>query len=228
MRKQRNLANLLFFVVPAIAVITMAIIFRSSVISTLVSLVCLFGCFVNGSRWKYFFIVTGAGALCYALFALFNRYYGEAIVNGLYALPFYVIGSLVRMKNIKEGKGSGNPLERVPWIVKGLVLVAFLVGYYFLLRALGSEEVILNTIATGLVMLAIYFSVARSPWQWVFWLVDSALVAILWSPWIKGVENLPLFILNLSYIILDIYGLVRSRDGWKKTSRASTDSESMV
>lgn len=168
------------------------------------------GCFCNGIQFKWYFIITSIGALAYGILAFTQGYYGEAIVNVCYAAPYYIIGSIIRIRNYKKGKSASlnsDPLSQIPLWLKLLVLVAFLVGYGFFLKAIHSELVIFNTITTGLILVAIYLSVARSPYQWIFWIIDSVLVAIMWSPWLKGLDNLPLFILNICYIVMDVYAV---------------------
>lgn len=209
--KRVSVAQYLFLIIPIIITIVCTIVFKSSWISTVITIVSFTGCFMNAIQNKWFFLVQSLGALAYGILSLTQGYYGEAIINLCYSAPYYLIGSLIRINNYKKGKSqslNSDPLSAIPLWVKLIVLAAFLVGYGFFLKAIHSELVIFNTITTGLVIVCIYLSVARNPIQWVIWSLDSILVAIMWSPWIKGLTNLPIFILNLSYLAMDIYALV--------------------
>ncbi len=149
------------------------------------SLAAIFGVFcvvlcAGGKRSQYYWGFVNI--LAYIVIALMNKYYGEVMLNALYYLPTQFIGMYVWKKHYSN---ENDQVEGKRMGVRGLILwgissAAGVIGYKFILDALGGNATLLDSMSTVFSLAANALMVARYREQWLLWIIVDVITVIMW------------------------------------------------
>ncbi|MGN0814597.1 MAG: nicotinamide riboside transporter PnuC [Candidatus Coproplasma sp.] len=194
-----------------------------SLVSALLGVSCvIFN--AKGSVWGQ--IISVGFAFTYAAFAYTNRYYGETIIYLALMLPIHVasIISWLRNKNDKSAhiEVKINKLSKREYIafVVGAAVVS--VGFYFLLYALNTDNLIVSTISLVASMGAAYLMLRRCEYFSLCFIANDLILLVLWSMKIPelGTAVVPSLISFALYLINDSYSFFN----WKRIKRRQQSS----
>lgn len=199
-----------------------------------VSFIALIACFFATNNTNYlslisaivtvFYVMTAAKGLYWSPLANIvclvfyiwvsatQAFWGEVIRDAALLFPLAVVGCITWIKNRDKHNEQVVKVRNLSWQEYLYTLLAGIVGgvgVYFLLDALGTNQVILNTITFTLAVMATYLLYRRSRWYAILFLVNNIVTIVLWALTFdaSGLEFLPIM---LSYVInslLNIYGL---------------------
>lgn len=156
----------------------------------------------------------------YGLLSLTQKYYGEAIVNGLISLPIAIFSIItwLRNKNKKENVDvQVNQLKKKEYLCMMPALIVIFVGAFFMLKALNANQVVINTISIVCCIAAGYLMMRRSPFYALAYICADIAVITLWSITIfnGGLSYLPTLLSVCCFFVNDVYGLVN----WQRKGR---------
>ena len=158
-------------------------------------------------------------AVLYGIIAFFCRYYGEMITYLCMTAPIAVLTAIAWIKHPYK---DSNEVE-VSRVSKGQILVmsaltvAVTVVFYFILSALGNENLFVSTFSVTTSFVACYLSLLRSPYYAIAYVVNDLVLVVLWSLAARAdIAYLPMVFCFLMFFINDIYGFVN----WLKIQRA--------
>ncbi len=139
--------------------------------------------------------------------------YAGALYNILYSLPMLIWG-YIKWKNVQDEKNSGvKVLSKRIRIISSLIILVTTIIYAIILKYLGGNNYILDSITAILGYVAIYLMSNKYIEQWITWIVCNAVSVILWIIiTIQNVNNLPMLLMWTIYLINSIYGYV----SWNK------------
>jgi len=157
--------------------------------------------------------------------------YGEVIVYLALILPVTVYGLINWMKNkfSDNRKGQVVKIIRTRW-VELLVLfgsqAVLGVGYYFLLRALHTNLLLISTFSLALSFVAVYLVARRSEIALLGWVVEDFLVLALWITVIaKGsTDSAVMIVMACMNIISDSYGVFM----WRRLKKSQSNPKSVT
>lgn len=154
-------------------------------------------------------VVSIAFSILYSIVSFRFRYYGEMILYlGLY-IPIEVVTLVVWFKN-RYNKTSQVKVETEKPIdfLWSLVLgSAVTFGAYFLLRHLGTENLMWSTVSVFTSMVACYFILRRTSFYAIFYAINDVILVILWTyAAVKDSSYICMAICFLCFLINDVYG----------------------
>ena len=128
------------------------------------------------------YIFGTVNTILYAIAAWKARYYGDVMLNLLYYLPTNIIGWVAWKKNLnKETKQVY--MRRMTWkqdVLLGVVSVAGVLGYSLILKLLGGNLPLIDSMSTVFSVIAQILLIKRFTEQWVIWIIVDVVSVIMW------------------------------------------------
>lgn len=211
--KGYNILDLILILTGMVVVTISGILFGSKwyiIVSTLLGLLCVF----TQAKGKISTQFIGIIHFCFYIFISYNqKYYGEALLYLIIMLPMYIYGVVHWLAN-RDKKDNvvivKSNLSKKEWLISSLCFVSISIGVFFLLKALNTSQLIINTLSFASMLPAVYLLMRRCKWNLVAFLINDFIVPILWLFLvIQGdLSFLPMCIYHIFQIIYDIYGLI--------------------
>ena len=154
-------------------------------------------------------VLTVVFAVFYGVISFFFKYYGEVITYLCMTAPIAVMAVISWAKNpykdTKEVTVSKMTKKQVcvMWCLAIFVTIAF----YFILKALGNENLIVSTVSVTTSFLASYMTFMRSPYYAIGYSANDIVLIILWI--LASLENpsyIPMVLCFVMFLVNDLYG----------------------
>ena len=188
----------------------MSIVFKASLISAITGLFGL-SCVMFTAKGKVLGIFLTWGMIVfYSILSYKNKYYGEVFINIFMMFPMTIISLVAWLKNLgKDYVVKVNSITKKEIIIVGSVAAAAFVVFYFVLRALGTSQLIFSTISIVTSVLATYFQSRRSKYGFLSFLFNDVVLCVLWLlATLKDVKNISMLTAVALYVLCDIYGFI--------------------
>ena len=179
--------------------------------------------FAKGKIEGYFLQFLSLGV--YAYITWIYKLYGELIVQVMINLPIAITGICSWAKNKRKDRIDGQVV--VVGHVKNLELTLLLVsqaamgvGYYFLLRFFGTQQVLASTISLTFSIVTGYLLMRRSRRNMVFSVISDITSAVVWLLVVLSGQKaaIVMLVMEIMYTIIDIHG-IREWSNLKKHQR---------
>ncbi len=219
--KKFTLENIIedaFILISLILLITLGIIYTTSfsILSFFEIVSVVFGliaAFCNFRQKRYAFIFYVIYTIIYGISCIFNKQYGEAILNLGFNLILYLF--TIYKLYFKTKVNADNKFDiyslniKYIWIII-LFIPSVTLGFGYLLKYLGSSLPFLNALGTSLALIASLFASKRIKEQWLFFLLYSIVLVIIWTYNFtnNGSSGFTYLVLNTIYMILNLYGYI--------------------
>jgi nicotinamide mononucleotide transporter PnuC len=181
----------------------------------------------KGNVWGQ--VVAIGFALTYGILAYTKAYYGEMLIYFCLMLPIHVASIVTWLKN-KNSKAKGNEvkintLHKKEYIIASLIGCALTVGFYFLLKVLNTDNLIVSTISLISSLAAAYLMLRRCEYFAVCFVVNDIILIVLWSLKIytEGISVLPSVLSFVVFLINDSYSFI----SWKRIKRRQSISSDL-
>ena len=197
---------------------------RRSVLSTAASLVGVFGIALMSRGNIFAHYVYILFSCLYIAVSAVSRYYGEAIIYLAVMIPIH-IGSIVTWKKHLSGGGE-VPVDKAGskhiWLYAA-VAAALSVPFYFLLKALHTDNLVFSTLSLATSCLAAVLMLRRSYLYAFCFALDDLFLLLLWGAkiWGGGYEFIPTLITACVQLVNDSYGFYC----WKKRLKKQREEE---
>jgi len=166
-----------------------------------------------------------AGAACGIFFCLghgalfFTRgVWGLAVFNALFAAPIYLF-SFIAWGRHKSEDGSTVEVKRLSWKGRGFVLcisAALFVGLFFLLRTVGSANVVLDALTLAVFTPALVLLRGRYLENWLLHLVGNTAAMMIWIiNTVQDFMNFNFVLIGAVAVAVNVIGFVT----WVKLGR---------
>ena len=148
----------------------------------------------------------------YIVMALTQKYYGEIVLSCLcILLNIFAIVSWFKNRN-KEDKNivQVNDLKWQEYVAVIVSAALLTVGFYYILRAIGTAQALTGAISMILSLSAEYLALRRSNWYALGYILNDVTVMVLWCFTLSGsgLEFLPTILSFGVYFVNDVYGLI--------------------
>ena len=157
--------------------------------------------------------------LTYAMFSYTQAYYGEMLIYLCVYLPLKIISIFNWTKN-KFGKNvmqvKVGTFRRTECIVCSLLIFALTVPFYFLLKYLNTDNLIISTISLIPSLAATYCMLRRIEYFSLCYVLNDIVMVIVWSIKLSdGFDALPSVIAFSFFILNDLYSFIN----WKRLKK---------
>lgn len=149
-------------------------------------------------------------AVLYAAYAYTQRYYGEMLIYLLLMLPIHIISIVTWLKNKYKGRAHEvriNTIRPAEYALTFIGAACVTVVFYFILRALGTDNLIISTISLTTSVTAAYLMLRRCEYFSVCFVFNDVVLITLWSLKLTttGISVLPSVIAFVMFLLNDAY-----------------------
>lgn len=158
--------------------------------------------------------------IIYAILSITQQYYGEAIIYIFLMIPISVMSIVEWLKNKSkddENVVEINKIHGIEYMWLSVVTLIATIGFYFLLKFLNTNELIISTISLISSLVASYLMLRRCSYYALGFMANDIILIILWGLVVKNnsIAYLPTVITFVVFLINDIYGFIN----WKKIEK---------
>ena len=147
--------------------------------ASITGVICVILCGM-GKVSNYFFGTINV--ILYAIVAWKAKYYGDVMLNLLYYFPTNIIGWISWKKHIDAEKNVvyKRRMTGKQDILLVIISVAGIFGYGYVLKLMGGNLPVVDSMSTVLSVIAQVLMIKRFMEQWVIWIVVDAVSVIMW------------------------------------------------
>ena len=202
-------------VLDILSVIFVFIFFDKSWLSFSCSLI---GCFAILFLAKGYFFAPAVNIvydILYIILSYTQKYFGEAIIYLTVTMPIelYACFSWRKSKSKKNNEIVINKLSKKEWIIFTACSISLAVGAFFVLRAIGTDEVFVSTLSFITLAMAGYLVLRKNNYYSLVYSCNDAICAVLWTlTLIKGDTSCLPIAVNFSFnFLIEFYGFFHLR-----------------
>ena len=166
-----------------------------------------------------------AFSLLYGIISWQVRYYGEMITYLGMTLPMAALALVSWLRNpFEKGKAEVRVarITRRDWAVALTLTAAVTVVFYFILRALGTANLIPSTVSVTTSFLAAYLTARRSPFYALAYAGNDLVLILLWVLMAReDPASASVIACFAAFLANDLYGFVSWRRMEKRQSVAA-------
>lgn len=164
-------------------------------------------------------------ASLYAYISLSFKYYGEMMTYLGMSLPMAVIALITWLKNPFKGSRAQvkvNTISKKELIFAfGLSLVVTLV-FYFILKALGTANLVISTVSITTSFYAAYLTFRRSEYFALAYALNDIVLIIMWiMAMVSKIEYISVVICFLVFLVNDTYSFIN----WSRMKKRQRELE---
>lgn len=163
-----------------------------------------------------------AFALMYGIISWGFAYYGEMMTYVFMSLPMAVVSLVAWLRNpYGEGKSEVrvNKLDKREYVIAGVLAAAVTAGSFFLLKVLGTANLVPSTISVTTSFIAVYFTFRRSPLYAIGYAANDIVLVVLWTlAAVEDIRYVSVMACFMAFLLNDIYGFVSWRRMEKRQS----------
>lgn len=220
-----SLEKVLWSVSTGVILVTFLLFDRSSWLNLAASLVGVTSLIFCAKGHPVGQVLMIAFSLLYGVISWQVRYYGEMITYLGMTLPMAVLALVAWLRNPFElGKAEVRVarITRRDWAVVLTLTAAVTVVFYFILRALGTANLIPSTVSVTTSFLAAYLTARRSPYYALAYAGNDLVLILLWVLMAReDPSSASVIACFAAFLANDLYGFVSWRRMEKRQSVAA-------
>ena len=163
-------------------------------------------------------VLTVVFSVFYTIISFIFSYYGEMITYLLMTTPMAILAIISwkkhPFKDTKEVEVSYISKKQI--LVMIALSITVTAGFYFILKALNTANLILSTFSVTTSFVAVYLTYLRSPYYALGYSANDLVLIGLWIfASIESISYLPMVFCFIMFLANDIYGFIN----WKKMEK---------
>ncbi|MEG2246556.1 MAG: nicotinamide riboside transporter PnuC [Peptostreptococcaceae bacterium] len=206
-----------WLVLSTIIMIGLSIVWKDSAIALISGVTGIIGVVLCAKGKVSTYIFATVNVALYAIICYQNALYGEVMLNAFYFIPMNIIGFFLWSKR----KGDDGNVEaktltknQLAMLFVGLAIAIF--AYYQLLKSLGGNLQLVDSITTVTSVVALILQVTRYREQWLVWILVNIVSIVMWVMLLNTPEgSVTMIVMWTAYLFNSIYGYVN----WSKLSK---------
>lgn len=170
------------------------------------------------------YIFGTVNVVLYAIIAWKAKYYGDVMLNLLYYFPTNLLGFFVWSKHINQENNEvyKKRMTLKQDIVLGIVSVAGVLGYSYILKKLGGNLPIVDSMSTVFSVIAQILMIKRFVEQWIIWIIVDIVSVIMWvATFFTGGESVAVLMMWSVYLANAVIMFVK----WSRESKEDASKE---
>ncbi len=217
--KDWSVFEIILLITSPLIVLLVGIIFKNNlltIITSIVGIICALLLAKGLASGQFFGIAI---VILYSIVSYKNGFYGEMLIYLIIMLPMYIWGIIewLKYKNRETKSVEVNSIKWKEWLIVAICSIIAFIGFYFLLKALNTKELIVSTLSVVDNIFAVYLLARRSKYGFVSYIINDFILIVLWGiPIIQGNLLLIAMLINpIVNLINDTYGVIN----WTKMQR---------
>ena len=163
-----------------------------------------------------------AFSILYGLVSFYFKYYGEVITYMCMTAPM-AVASLISWIKHPYKKSKEVEIQRMnsKQVAVMLVITTFVtIAFYFILKALGTANLIFSTISVATSFLAVYMTYMRSPFYAIGYALNDLVLITLWIlASIQDGAYVPMIFCFIMFLANDLYAFTAWMNRMKKQEK---------
>ena len=163
-------------------------------------------------------------SLLYGYISLTFAYYGEMITYLGMTAPMALFSLISWLRHPFKGQKSQVQVAAMcgkDWLIAILLTLAVTAAFYFVLRALGTSNLIPSTISVTTSFLAAYLTWRRSPYFALIYAANDVVLLVLWTlASFSDISYISVVVCFAAFLVNDLYGFISWRRMQKKQNQA--------
>ena len=164
-------------------------------------------------------------ASLYAYISLSFRYYGEMITYLGMSLPMAVIALISWLKNPFKGSRAQvkvNTISKKELLFSFILSLVVTLIFYFILKALGTANLVISTVSITTSFFAAYLTFRRSEYFALEYTLNDIVLIIMWlMAMAKNVQYISVVICFLVFLVNDSYSYIN----WSRMKKRQRELE---
>ena len=197
----------LFLLICLATYITLSVVFKSGIITTLNALFGFLAVFFTSKGNVVGQILGIIQIPFYSYIAYSNRFFGELIICFVISLPICVTAIFSWAKNIYSSCGDikvNTNISWKEWLILIIVSLIVGVGIYFLLDYFNTYQVVLSTLSVITSAFAYYIVMRRNGYGFIFYIANNIFCMLLWILLVINNNDLTQIITFFNFIIYTV------------------------
>lgn len=158
-------------------------------------------------------------AVFYGIISFHFKYYGEMITYLGMSAPMAVAATVSWIRHPhKESKSVEiHKLKKYQIALMVALTIIVTTAFYFILNALGTQNIVFSTISVTTSFVAVYLTFMRSPYYAIGYALNDIVLIVLWV--LASIENpsyVPMILCFVMFLANDLYGFIN----WKRMEKA--------
>lgn len=162
-------------------------------------------------------------ALLYGYISFGFCYYGEMITYLGMTAPMALFALISWLKNPYNGNKTEVAVQRISrkeWLFSGILTAAVTALFYFVLKALHTENLPMSTVSVATSFIAVYLTFRRSAYFALAYAANDIVLVVLWVyASLSDPAYLSVTVCFLTFLINDLYGFF----SWKQRERKQNE-----
>lgn len=165
-------------------------------------------------------------SIMYAIVSLTFRYYGEMLTYLGMTMPMSIIALVSWLKHPYKGNKSQvevNEISAKEWLFMLGLTAVVTVGFYFVLDAFDTANIVPSTISVATSFVAVYLTFRRSPFYALGYASNDVVLIVLWT--MASLQNAvywSVVVCFVAFLVNDLYGFL-SWQRMKKHQKEKSD-----
>ncbi len=154
-------------------------------------------------------VLTVAFAVFYGIISFYFCYYGEMITYLCMTAPIAILTVIFWLRHPykKTAEVEVHRMTRNQMIVMFILTAVVTGAFYFILKALGTANLLFSTISVATSFLAVYMTMMRSSYYAIGYAANDIVLIILWIlAAAEEISCLPMVLCFVMFFVNDIYG----------------------
>jgi nicotinamide mononucleotide transporter PnuC len=169
-------------------------------------------------------------AVLYGLYAYTQHYYGEMLIYFCLMIPIHIFSVISWLRHRFGGKIAEveiNRVSRKEYVLTAICAVPLTVGFYFLLRALHTDNLVVSTISLVTSLAAAYFMLRRCELFALCFIANDIVLIVLWGMKLAtvGLSVLPSVLCFVVFLFCDGYSFISWRRIKRRQSQTSQSTQ---
>lgn len=183
--------------------VTLSVVFKSSIITTLSAILGFLAVFFISKGNVVGQILGLLQIPFYSYISYSNSYYGEFIICLTISFPLYALAIFSWVKNINSSSGDIKVNTKIgwrEWLVVVIISLIVGVGVYFLLDYFNTYQVLLSTLSVTTSAIACYIVMRRNGYGFIFYIANNIISMSMWILLVINNHDLTQIITFFNYI----------------------------
>lgn len=188
-------------------------------LSTITSLVGVTALIFVARGDAYGQIITIIFSLLYGVISFKFKYYGEMITYVFMSAPAAFVTLIAWLKHPFEDSHQVkvDSMTKGKWIFTISVSIVTTIVFYFILKALGTANLLVSTLSILTSSFACVLLILRSPYYAIAYSTNDIVLIVLWIlASIDDIKYLPMIFCFVMFLANDLYGFFN----WKKMKKS--------
>jgi len=204
-KKALEIFNYVFFSLVIVLCLILTIIYNLSWLTFVVCATSIVYIVYLSDRNLLNFLVGFVSSTTYIIVSYRAHLYGEAIFYLCFDIPMILVSFLMWQKHMETKlKVETRKLSAKKIIIIILVSAAVVVGYGFVLRAIGGTNSFVDALSSVVTLVATLLMATRYREQWIMWIVVYIVSIVLWAT----TFDLLMLIMSISCLISSVIGYI--------------------